>query len=108
MKMAELQFLRADRADIDAYRTQPFLTFATFLFVQNMVSKTRKYIGRFRGPLTLPATRQNSKMAEILITSTCTPPHFKKFWTCYEAGFDYHTSVSLTLLVRVFFSVMLL
>jgi hypothetical protein len=24
LKMAELQFLRADRADIDAYRTQPF------------------------------------------------------------------------------------
>jgi hypothetical protein len=23
LKMAELQFLRADRADIDAYRTQP-------------------------------------------------------------------------------------
>jgi hypothetical protein len=25
LKMAELQFLRADRADIDAYRTQPFV-----------------------------------------------------------------------------------
>jgi hypothetical protein len=26
--MAELQFLRADRADIDAYRTQPLVIFA--------------------------------------------------------------------------------
>jgi hypothetical protein len=87
MKMAELQFSSADRADIDAYHTQPFnlspryFTKHMFLFMYSMTAlsanskallfKRKKYIFSHRIEVSIDIFQFKIYMYIVILVYTC-------------------------------------